>query len=108
MLNWERLKESEEARQSRSWFYASAAMIGAYLAADAILESGTWIGVAANALMAVFYVVWYLTSARRQIAFVEQSFGDDYPRRDWSAPLLAGLVAGLAVLCVAAVLNWSR
>lgn len=105
MRNWEALGESDYAAESRDWFIAALVVIGAYIAANAILASGTLTALAANVLMGLFYVAWYLVSAKGQVEYVEQTFDEEYPHQPWAIAIAFGVIALAILVAVAAMLG---
>ena len=96
MRNWQALGDSARARASRNWMIAMIAVvcIGPGLA--------TFAGVPGVGSLVAFglLVAWYFVSARAQMRYVRENFGDSYPRRGWALPLFLGFVIVIAVSTV--------
>jgi hypothetical protein len=94
--NWEALGEMKSAKRSMIWFYSFLALvvIGIFSsqAATPILRLVDLVGLAG----------WCLIDAEKQIRFVKQRFGKNYPRKSWGKPVGIGVCGWLAAIVLAA------
>lgn len=113
MLNWNALGLQDRAVLSRKWFYATLSILGAellvgllsilipipYLNDSDVVDNG----ISAVALGTLF--AWYFLSGRHQIRFVEEKYGNNYPRMPWQKPLLIcfGATIGYSVIWFALI-----
>lgn len=91
--NWEALDERELAKQN--WIFAAvgAAVLFALMLTDSTSTLGLQIGLV---------IAWYYSLGKKQVAFFEQEFNNEYERKGWILPIVLTLLA-LIVLAVAAV-----
>ena len=72
MLNWEELGEPEKAKSSKTWFYISIPLSIFLLGLPCLLA-------------------WYFISGKEQMAYVKEKYGDNYNKKSWGAPIMAGI-----------------
>jgi hypothetical protein len=96
--NWIALGESGKAAKSLQWMYAGIALL---VIIPFLPGSG-----AARLISIVFIVSWWTSSAKEQVTYVKERFGESYPRRPWLVPVLAALGAAFVyVLAIGLVLT---
>lgn len=89
-LNWRALGDHNRAAGAFRWFVAGL-----------LLTFGLTFGVlfspqlssAAFMISLFFMVVWLFASGKKQVALIKEQFGENYERRSWWQPLLAGTAA---------------
>lgn len=72
MRNWDAMGEEGKARGSRNWMIVSILMLA--------LSVITGIGL-------LYLILWYFAANRPQIQYVNERWGNDYPRQPWGKPL---------------------
>ena len=72
MRNWEELGEPEKAKSSKTWFYISIPLSIFLLGLPCLLA-------------------WYFISGKEQMAYVKEKYGDNYNKKSWGAPIMAGI-----------------
>lgn len=55
----------------------------------------------------VILIVWYVSVAKKQAAFVKQTFGPHYQKRSWVQPLLVGFACLMGIFVVAFVMAFA-
>lgn len=70
MRNWEELGEPEKAKSSKTWFYISF-----FFSIFGLL----------------YLLIWYFASGKEQMAYVKERYGDNYNKKSWGAPIMAGI-----------------
>jgi hypothetical protein len=100
MLNWEVLGEPERAADSRRWTYASIAMLAGYTVAGMMFPQGEAASLAIRGAIIAYLLVWYFASAKVQMRYVKEKFGDDYPRKPWGRALLYAVAALLGYIAL--------
>ena len=102
--NSERLGRHDEARANQRWFYGSLSLIGASTLSAFV---PTMSDVPFRLAGLVILLTWYFTVAKKQIAFVKQTFGTGYQKRSLLQPLLIGFacLVGIFVLAFAIALS---
>jgi hypothetical protein len=93
--NWIALDEPERANTARIWFIASVVVIVGSLALALASESDWEKGL--DVLEFGLLVGWYFAGAKAQATYVKERFGDTYPRRGWTQPILAAIAALIVV-----------
>jgi hypothetical protein len=92
MKNWQALGETQKAAAARSWaigiaaFFILLTLVSVVMPESRALDSLSRIG-GLGLLLA-----WYFVSGKPQQTYVRTKFGDSYPRRGWSKPLLLALL----------------
>ncbi len=97
MYNWEELGEPKKAAAAKIW----GMVIVSILAVVALLANFIpTLNVVTTPVGIVLLFSWYSSSAREQVRYVKQRFGDEYPRRGWGRPLFMAVLAllGYAVI----------
>lgn len=85
--NWEILGEPELAKQN--YYFALAVLVGLTLGAMLLPEMPLGVSLGLS-------VAWYFSLGKKQVAFFESEFDNDYERKKWVLPVFLGLVgAGL-------------
>lgn len=90
--NWLTLGRRGRAGSSLFWFFVSIVAVGILLFVPEIPAGFGFI----------YLVIWYFASARGQTVYVRDRLDNDYRKRGWGGPLLAGL--GLFALLVLALM----
>ena len=101
--NWEALGQPDRARNSRNWFIASiVVLLGTMFASVVIPRGGEGIG---RVVGFGFLIAWYYAAGKPQVGYIKARYGDDYPRKPWLLPILAGLglMVGVFVLAFVAL-----
>lgn len=107
MKNWKALGESLKANISMVWMIVSILL----LFGNIFLSTGN-LGPGAeyqqksvhirtiNLPLIVVLLAWYFLSARAQIKYIKDRFGDNYPRKGWLKPIFGtlGLMFGVAFI----------
>jgi len=96
MRNWQALGQPDRARASRNWMIA---VIGVVVILPSLGALAGFPGVGSLVAFALL-VTWYFVSARAQMRYVKETFGDAYPRKGWGLPLLAAFVIVMLVSVV--------
>lgn len=104
MKNWEALGEPEKARHSRIWFIVSIGWLLTSCLLDIVLPEAKALDAISRVGFLVMLIVWYVSSAKPQIRYVQARFGKDYRRQPWGKPFLFVLASfvGLNVFLGAA------
>jgi hypothetical protein len=100
--NWRTLGDSEKADKAMNWFYAGVGMWILITVAALLHLDKTGL---ADWIPFVFLFVWYFASAKEQIKYVKIQYGDSYPRRSWTQPLLIGVGVLVGYIMVYALLS---
>ena len=84
LMNWQALDMKEKIRNSQLWLAVSIIM----LVVSFFIPSpfGTVFSLA-------YLLVWYLSSAKMQAKYINEQWGQAYPRRSWLLPLLIAVIA---------------
>ncbi len=106
MLNWKALGQSDKAASSQNWFYASLAILVAYVLMGIFMSDSEAIDLAAGALGLPYLLVWYFFVARSQVKFVREKFGSNYPKKPWGKALLICIAAYIGYLIFAVVVGF--
>ena len=93
--NWEALGQPGKARFARFWVIADAIFVAFWLAAPLLPTRFT---IALPPMSLLMLVIWYYSSAKPQIRFVQDTYGKHYPRRNWGGPLLVGLTLDVVIV----------
>jgi hypothetical protein len=95
MLNWRALGETERAESAKTWLMVSTLLQAGVSIGGALLPFSGLERLRAPVSF-VLLIAWYFASARSQAKWVTEHYGDDYPRRGWTPPLLGALVLWIA------------
>ncbi len=96
--NAERLGRHDEAKSNQRWFYGSLIFLGvSFFSAfvPAISDAPFRLG------GLVILLTWYFSVAKKQAAFVRQTFGAGYQKRSLLPPLLIGFACLIGIFVVA-------
>jgi hypothetical protein len=93
MRNWQALGEPDKAAASRNWIYVTLGMISLSVIAGVLWGSSRGLEALSRLVGFALLLVWYFSSGRAQAAYVKERFGNDYARKGWGKPLLAGFGA---------------
>ena len=108
MKNWEALGEPAKASGAKAWLIAVISISIALPLAAMLIPGMSGLEKISSPLGIVLLVSWYSGSARAQMHYVKQRFGQNYRRRRWGKPLLiaVGAMFGyfIVVVTLAAVL----
>ena len=97
MLNWRALGDEQRAAGARRWFLVGVGLLVVYLVLSVVALRGWPVAnVLSQALSLGFLIAWYFASARGQVTYVKEQYGDGYERRPWGKPL--GIAVGLMVV----------
>jgi hypothetical protein len=86
LKNWEAIGNEQQVRIARGWLVLSLASLVAQL------FFWWW--------FIPFLIVWGLGFQAKQMTYVMEHWGDEYPRRGWGVPLLLGALGLMVVLIV--------
>ena len=95
--NWEALGEPARARSSIIWFWISLVLIG-------IAVLGPLSEKATGGVILWMLILWYIFAARKQISYVHERFGKNYPRRSLGKPILIAALVMVAALIATGVI----
>jgi hypothetical protein len=90
MKNWKTLGQPGKATSSKIWFYISLLILAAPLAVTVFAQDDR-IAAAIPKLGIPFLLIWYFASARGQAKYVKETLGNQYHRKSFVKPLLAGV-----------------
>jgi len=95
MLNWRALGETQRAESAKTWLLLMALLLVATSAGGALMPlSG--LSLLTSIAWFVLLLVWYFASARPQVKWIAERYGNDYPRHGWTQPLLGAIVLFIA------------
>lgn len=103
MKNWEALGELEKARSSRAWFIFSIVWLLCSCLLDIVLPEVKALDAISRVGFLVMLIVWYVSSAKPQIRYVQARFGKDYRRRPWGKPFLFVLASFVGLIVISGV-----
>lgn len=90
--NWRALGKPEKAATSMIWLWVAVGglllAIVIYGVTDPSTTERPW-----SMPGWVLLLPWYFIQARPQVLFLKKAFGNNYPKKSWKAPLLAGVGA---------------
>ncbi len=103
--NWLALGEPEQARESRNWILISFfAIVGISVAA--VVFPSVLLEALSRVSGLVILLTWYFMNGRRQVRYVKQHFGREYPRRGWLQPLVLAVVLFVAFMILVAAVTF--
>ena len=105
--NWTALGEPEKAKQSMTWAYAAMGAWALLLVNVVFSQFVPAMGCCSPLLGLGMLLGWYYGSARAQVMYVRQRFGEQYPRKSWGLPLaiaFGGWAANLVLVVVVLLL----
>jgi hypothetical protein len=98
--NWRELGEPKRAVNSMSWVWVTVGFLFVKLATVIIPDSK-----AVEGLMRLIgfglLLGWYFSEGKSQVQYVKEKLGNDYVKKGWATPLLAGLAAFAAYIALA-------
>ena len=100
MKNWQALGEPGKASSAKAWAVISVVLILGFSALGALMPESKPLASLPQSLGFIILISWYLGSARAQARYVKERFGDVYPHRGWTRPLLMALLAVLVFFLV--------
>jgi fatty acid desaturase len=88
--NAKALGREDEAKKNWIWFYATLGYLGlmvimAFLPIPDALSRVVGLGMLLG---------WYLSTGKKQVEYVKNTWGTDYPRKTWGKPI------GIAICCI--------
>ena len=89
-LNWARLGEDGQVRTSRLWVRASFWLLLLFILMQAIFQHEPLMRFGGIYFLVVSWACWMLTSGYRQITYVKNLYGNDYPKAKIGRPILLG------------------
>jgi len=105
MKNWEALGEPAKAAAAKAWAIAAVSILIA-LPLLVVLAPGMRVLQSLSSLLGIVLLIsWYASSGRPQVRYVKERFGNSYPRRGWSAPLLIALAASFGYFIIVGILG---
>ncbi|MDO4795887.1 MAG: hypothetical protein Q4A28_08135 [Brachymonas sp.] len=100
-LNWRTIGNQENAKTSMIWFWGTLLMVGAAMIAGLFPNSDTIIlGISIGCL-----VGWYSQEGKKQVQYVKQNFGTNYPKKPWGKVLLLACACLFAQLFLTILLH---
>ena len=90
--NWRALGRPDRAAANTVWMWVSLGFLAVNLIGVLVPESRAIDGVL-RLIGFGLLLGWYFTQGRPQARFVKENLGEDYERRGWALPLLAGFAA---------------
>ena len=86
LMNWQALGMKEKIRSAQLWLITSIII----LVVSFFIPSpyGTVVSLA-------YLLVWYLSSAKTQAKYINELWGQAYPRRSWLWPLLIAVIGAV-------------
>lgn len=93
MKNWEALGEPGKASAAKAWGTATLLVLVGMSVAAALTPAPSAIALLPRPIGLVLLLGWYFSSARPQAQYVKSHYGNDYLRKGWGKPLLAGFLA---------------
>lgn len=103
MKNWQALGKPEEAERSRRWAIACGVILLLLILLSVALPESKQVGALTNFGGFILLLSWYFADGRKQMDFVNYSYGKTYDRRGWGLPVLCGIGGYLAVMAIAVV-----
>jgi len=91
--NWRALGKPERATTNMVWLWATVAFLVVNIGTVFVPDSKAIEGVMQLAGLGLL-LGWYFTQGRPQARFVKEKLGDNYVKKGWGLPLMAG-VAGV-------------
>ncbi|MDR6419400.1 uncharacterized protein J2801_001651 [Paraburkholderia phenoliruptrix] len=114
--NWRTLGQPERATASKVWFYVSLLVLAAMAAVTvgfvgkSAAGNDTIRGIV-NIGALIYFFIWYLASGRKQVSYVNETFGKTYAKKSMAKPIMAGLacvaVYSVAVFGLLAATHWN-
>lgn len=105
MLNWKALGQPDKAASSQNWFYASLAILVAYVLMGIFMADSIAAGNAVHGLGFLYLLVWYFSVGRSQGKFVKEKFGPNYPKKPWGKALFVGIASMIGYFMFAVVVG---
>jgi hypothetical protein len=97
--NWQALGKPERAATNMVWVWGIVAFYGVVIVTVFLPDSKVIDGVMRSAGLGLL-IGWYFSQGRPQARYVKESLGDDYVKKSWGLPLLAGAAAFSGYLVV--------
>jgi hypothetical protein len=94
MRNWQALGEPRRAAAARRWTIGIITTTLLLILLGVLLPEERWLSTAVRGSSVVLLIAWYYGGGRAQARFVRARFGEHYPRRGWTRPILAALGIG--------------
>jgi hypothetical protein len=91
MKNWQVLEQPGKARAAQVWLVLAVLLMLTLIFGSRLIPT---LVLPHKLMLFIFLLAWYFGSAKAQMAYVEQHFGQRYQHRGWSKPV------GLALLVV--------
>lgn len=101
MKNWQALGEPQKATSAKRWVVASIAVL--LIANLASLFFPPIPGSLPRLANYALFFSWYFSSGKAQATFIKARFGNDYPRRGWTKPLLVGIGCSASIFSLVVV-----
>ncbi len=93
-LNWKALGEEKLAIKAKIWFYISlfiALFVPIILSATPGLTEEVFHRLSRWILFTLL-LMWYFSNGKKQGKYVKEKLNNNYPRRRWKEPLIAGIL----------------
>ena len=86
--NWKTLGEIERAKASKQWFYSGIAVLIFRQTIVFFIQNERSAGEISRSIGWLFLLYWYFSATREQAKYVKARYGNSYPRKPWTKPLL--------------------
>jgi len=103
MKNWQAMGETQKAASARAWAIGIGVFFILLAIVSVVLPESKAIDSLSRFLGLGLLLTWYFASGKPQQAHVRAKFGENYPRRGWSKPLLLALLALIGYFLIAFV-----
>lgn len=89
-LNWDALGERGNARASRLWVRMTVWLLGAFILMQGIFRTEPLMQYGGIYFLVVTWLGWLISSGWKQIVYVRDLYGDDYPKQRLGRVLMLG------------------
>lgn len=89
-LNWDVLGERSHARTSRMWVRTTLWLIGLFILMQAVFRNEPLMQYGGIYFLVVTWLCWMVTTGWKQIRYVHELYGDDYPKLRLGRVLMLG------------------
>lgn len=100
MRNWQALGKPDEAIKSKQWVVATVLFAVIFVLVDMLppVQANPVASVATKLMGAVWFIVWYVASGRKQSRYVLSSLRSGYFKRGWFKPLVIAIGCYLLIV----------
>ena len=89
-VNWRTLGEPKRAAANVTWICVTIAYL-VIVIATVLLPDQMAVEVVLRLAGLGLLIGWYFSQGRAQVKYIKETLGDEYERRGWARPLLAGV-----------------